>query len=133
MYNDDLYIYAQNNGIVVDAMKIPKNKSLSLCLCGRDFIAIDQKAMENSAEERTHLAHELGHCATGSFYALKASRIVRKKAENTAIRWAVKKLIPKQQMLELLKKGYEKWDLAEYFNVTEDLIETAYHFYFEVS
>lgn len=132
MYNEDLYRYAEKKSITVDIMKIPKNKSFSVRMFGKDFIAIDEKAMENSSEERTHLVHELGHCETGAFYSIGASLTQREKAEERAARWAVKKLIPKWELKELIEKGYQKWDLADYYNVTEDFIETAYHLYFEV-
>lgn len=132
MYNEDLYTYAEKKNITVDIRKIPKNKSFSVRMFGRDYIAIDEKAMENSSEERTHLAHELGHCETGAFYSIGASLVQREKAEERATRWAVKKLIPKWEFKELLEKGYQKWDLADYYNVAEDFIETAYHLYVEV-
>lgn len=132
MYNDDLYEYAESKNITVDFRSIPKNKSFSVRMDFGDFIVIDEKAMENSAEERTLAAHELGHCETGAFYVLDAPLSFRSKAEEQATRWAVKKLINKQEMKSLLKQGYEKWDLAEYFNVTEDFIEKAYRLYFEV-
>jgi Zn-dependent peptidase ImmA (M78 family) len=131
MFNDDLYTYAENKNITIDKRQIPKNKSFSVHIYGQDFIAIDEKSMENSAEERTHLAHELGHCETGAFYAIDSSMVQRDKAEAKATRWAVRRLIPKEEFEQLLKKGYEKWDVAEYYNVTEQFIETAYHLYFE--
>lgn len=131
MTNKDLYEYAESKRIVIDKIKIPKNKSFSVKINEKDFIAIDEKAMENSAEERTHLAHELGHCETGAFYSIGASLTQRIKAEQRAIRWAVKKLIQKSEMEELLKQGYQKWELAELFNVTEQFIEMAYTLYFE--
>lgn len=132
MYNDDLYEYAESKNITVDFRSIPKNKSFSVRMEFGDFIVIDEKAMENSAEERTLAAHEIGHCETNAFYDYDSSLMLRSKAEEQATRWAVKKLINKNEMAELLRQGYEKWDLAEYFNVTEDFIEKAYQLYFEV-
>ena len=132
MYNDDLYEYAESKNITVDFRHIPKNKSFSVRMDFGDFIVIDEKAMENSAEERTLAAHEIGHCETNAFYDYDDSLVTRGKAEEQATRWAVKKLIDKKTMMSLLKKGYEKWDLAEYFNVTEEFIEKAYQLYFEV-
>lgn len=132
MYNDDLYEYAESKNITVDFRSIPKNKSFSVRMDFGDFIVIDEKAMENSAEERTLAAHEIGHCETNAFYDYNSSLMLRSKAEEQATRWAVKKLINKNEMAALLRQGYEKWDLAEYFNVTEDFIEKAYRLYFEV-
>lgn len=129
--NDDLYSYADSKHITVSTHKLPKNKSISLQMYGQDFIAIDESAMENSAEERTHLAHELGHCETGAFYIIGAPLEQRNKAEEQATRWAVKKLIPKAEFEELLKKGYQLWELAEYYNVTEPFIQKAYSLYYD--
>ena len=131
MYNDDLYTYAEKRHIAIDTMKIKSKKSFSCTYGGRDFIAIDEQAMESSAEERTHLAHELGHCETGAFYDVDAPEQVRSKAESQATRWAVKKLIPKKEFEVLLKKGLQRWELAEHYNVTEDFIQQAYHLYYE--
>ena len=32
----------------------------------------------------------------------------------------------------MLELGYDIWELAEYFNVTEDYIKKAYKLYFEI-
>lgn len=133
MYNDDLYEYAESKNITVDFCSIPENKSFSVRMNFGDFIVIDKGTMKNSAEERTIAAHEIGHCETNAFYDYDSSLMLRSKAEEQATRWAVKKLINKNEMAVLLKQGYEKWDLAEHFNVTEDFIEKAYHLYFEIS
>lgn len=132
MNNDDLYEYAEKKGITVDIMPFLKNKSGSVEYMGNYSIAINSKLMENSAEERTCVAHEIGHCETGAFYVIGTNKIQREKAEAQAKRWAVKKLIPKKEFSGLLKQGYQKWELAEYYNVTEDFIETAYHLYFVI-
>lgn len=132
MYNEDLYEYAESKNITVDFRRIPKNKSFSVRMSFGDFIVIDEKAMENSAEERTLAAHEIGHCETNAFYGYNDSSVTRGKAEERATRWAVKKLIDKNKMMSLLEDGYQKWDLAEYFNVTEEFIEKAYQLYFEI-
>ena len=131
MYNnEDLYLYADRNNIVVEHFKIPKNKSLSVRIHNKDFIAIDESAMTNSAEERTHLAHELGHCLTGAFYEIASPLQIRGKAEKKAESWAIKKCVPKQRFIKLLKDGYEVWEIAEYFGVTEDFVKKAYDYYF---
>lgn len=131
MNNLDLYKLAEKKNIIVNSAKLPKNKSVSVRIGGRDFIAIDDAAMDNSADERTHLGHELGHCETGAFYAIGAGRIQRQKAEARATRWAVLQLTPKAEFEQQLKKGLAKWELAEYFNVKEEFIETAYRLYYE--
>lgn len=131
MNNEDLYEYARKKNIIIEFGRIPKNKSLSLHMNKRDFIALDYSIINNSVEERTHLVHELGHCAAGAFYSIEAPLIVRNKQEQKAIRWSIRKYVPKKELLCLLKSGAERWEIAEHFNVTIDLINTACTYYFE--
>ena len=78
------------------------------------------------AEEKTKLAHELGHCETGSFYNQSAALDVRQKHENQADRWAIQHLIPSGALEEAIANGCaELWQLADYFGVTEDLMRKA--------
>lgn len=88
-------------------------------------------SLESVSEEKVKLAHELGHCETGAFYNRYSPFDLREKHERTANRWAVKKLVPKSELVTLLKKGYERWELAEHFEVTEDFINLAIRMYFE--
>ena len=68
MITDKLYLEAEESGItVLCGAELPLTKSLSAELPdGEMFIGIDDSAMSTRAEERVHLAHELGHCVTGS-------------------------------------------------------------------
>ena len=43
----------------------------------------------------------------------------------------MKKLVPKTELVRLLKKGLARWELAEHFEVTEDFINLAIRMYFE--
>lgn len=130
--NKDLYALADQLGIVVLSFPLPDCESISLESDDNYYIGIDDMQLDSSKEERVHMAHELGHCVTGSFYNEYSPVDNRGKCESTADRWAVKKLINKDELLKQLKNGMEVWDLAEYFNVTEDFIRKAYHLYFEV-
>lgn len=130
--NKDLYALADQLGIVVLSFPLPDCESISLESDDNYYIGIDDMQLDSSKEERVHMAHELGHCVTGSFYNEYSPVDNRGKCEATADRWAVKKLINKDELLKQLKNGMEIWDLAEYFNVTEDFIRKAYHLYFEV-
>lgn len=99
---------------------------------GKCYIGLDPIEITTQAEENVHLAHEIGHCANGAFYNPYSNLDVREKHEQTANRWAVKKLVPKSELVALLKKGFERWELAEHFEVTEEFIVLAEHLYFEV-
>lgn len=129
--NLDLYQYAEDNNIIIEHLNLKQNKSLSARIRNRDFIGLDNSILNGSATERTHLAHELGHCATGSFYEIESPLQVRGQYEYRAQKWAVLRLIPKVELLHLLKKNTPKWEIAEHFGISEQLIDTAITYYFE--
>lgn len=130
--NDDLYAFADQLGIEVLSFPLSNCESISLEYNNNLYIGVDDKQLNSDKEERVHIAHELGHCVTGAFYNQYSPIDNRGKCEATADRWAIKKLINKDEFYSLIKSGMEVWDLAEYFNVTEEYIRKAYHLYFEV-
>ena len=76
------------------------------------------------------MGHVLGHCSTGSFYNRYAKLVVRIKYENHADKWAVKRLVPVDDLDNAVAAGHtEIWDLAEYFGVTEDFMRKAVCWY----
>ena len=128
----DLYALAEADSIKVDCFSLDNCQSISIQDSnGNCYIGIDPMKLESSKEEKVKLAHELGHCVTGAFYNRYSSCDIRGKHEQTANRWAVKKLVPKTELVRLLKKGLARWELAEHFEVTEDFINLAIRMYFE--
>lgn len=126
---NSLYELAARNGIQVDHVPLPENRSVSV-LQGKDmFIALDS-GISTRAEERVCLAHELGHCETMSFYNMYSKLEVRGKHENRADRWAITKLIPRDRYYQALHNGYiDIPSLAEFFDVTEDFMRKVTKYY----
>lgn len=128
----DLYNLAENDSIQVDCFELDLCQSISIQdSAGNCFIGIDPLRLESTADEKVKLAHELGHCETGSFYNKNSTLDIRGKHEQKANRWAVKRLIPKSELIYLLRMGLERWELAEHFNVTESFINLSIQLYFE--
>ena len=127
----DLYGTAQLNNIPVDHFSLGSREALSLMdEEGCCYIALDPARVRSSADERTKLAHELGHCLTGSFYNIYATADNRRRHENRADKWAVEYLIPARELAEAVAAGYTQvWQLAEYFGVSEDMIRKALCWY----
>ena len=110
---------------------LPETGSLSLMTeSGACYIGIDQSVMDADALELVHLAHEMGHCETGSFYNIHTAVDTRQRHENKADKWAVKKLIPVQSLDAAVAQGHtELWDLAQHFGVTEQFMKKAVCYY----
>lgn len=127
----DLYDQAESDGIGVYWFDLWETASLSCQAAdGTCSIAMDPWRMDTVADETVKLAHELGHCETGSFYNRHAALDIRQKYENRADRWAIKKLIPKDELRQAFLHGYrEVWELAELFGVTEPFVMKAMEYY----
>ena len=105
-------------------------KATTMCIDDDYAIFIDYDKIETSREEICVLSHELGHCYTGATHKLHSRFELLEKHEYSANKWAVHFLIPFDQLMCAVKKGYtQTYELAEYFNVTEDFITLTYDIY----
>ncbi|MBR2422310.1 MAG: ImmA/IrrE family metallo-endopeptidase [Oscillospiraceae bacterium] len=123
----NLYDLAEQQNIAVFEFPLPQTGSLSVMEeDGRCFIGMDPSVKDGGVRERVHLSHELGHCATGSFYNRYAAIDCRQRHENKANKWAIRTLIPVEALDDAIAGGCtEVWELAERFGVTEDFIRKA--------
>lgn len=123
---NELYDIADNNNISVYHYELNPVKSMSV----PGAIGIDTDCIETTLEEKEHLAHELGHCMLGAFYTVISPYELKSQKEYKANRWATQKLVPFPELLDALKNGIaELWELAEYFEVSEDTIKNAFTLY----
>lgn len=127
----DLYRYAENQTVPVYWFSLDHTESLSYQDEDGDcFIAMDPWYLHTLAEEKVKLAHELGHCCTGSFYNRWAACDIRQKHENRANKWAVKHLISANDLDNAVASGCTDIEaLAEHFDVTVDFMRKAVCWY----
>jgi len=125
-----LHHLAEAARIPILLLSLPECESISLqdpegcCWIGMD------PDLPTGASKNVHLAHELGHCFTGSFYNIHAAIDHRQKLEHQADKWAIETLIPPAAYSAALSEGdTELWQLAERFNVTEDFARKAVCWY----
>lgn len=126
-----LYDLAQQQNIEVLPFPMSENGSMSVMSeDGACYIGIDASVQDGNVQERVHLGHELGHCLTGSFYSIHTAVDSRQRHENRADKWAVKKLIPVDELDAAVANGCsELWELADHFGVTEQFIKKAVCYY----
>lgn len=121
----ELYDVADKNNIQVLHYPLGSLESISM----PDVIGIDCGRMKTETDEKTHLAHEMGHCLTYSFYN-SATYETRSRMEARANRWAYQTLVPLPELISALSAGIlELWELAEYFDVDERFMRAAVDFY----
>lgn len=131
----DLYDFAEHNHIAVDCLELEHEACLSIMSGeGRCYIVIDPFKISSTADETYKLAHDLGHCALGAFYNLHSPCDLVGRHEHRADVWAIKKLLPKEELKLAINHGYsEIYDLAEHFNLPENLVRKALEYYQMVS
>ncbi len=121
-----LYKIADENGISVYHFPLSPIKSMSV----PGSIGIDADMLETTRDEKELLAHELGHCMRNAFYTGRSDFQLRGQCEAKANKWEVETLIPFDELEIALKDGCcEKWEIAEYFDVPETVVELASKLY----
>ncbi|WP_195543655.1 ImmA/IrrE family metallo-endopeptidase [Massiliimalia timonensis] len=124
--NDILELYREinNHDIIFELFSLNDTDSISIMDDhGACYIGMDPTRVHNLAEEKVTLAHEVGHCMTGSFYNRYSKLNDIEQKEHRADTWAVNKIIPFKKLEHAFQNGIvEVWELAEYFNVTEEFI-----------
>lgn len=125
-----LYNYGNEHGIVFTYFKTAPVDALSVKMDDYCAVAIDPFVIENTADEKCKCAHEVGHCVTDAFYTETSDAITVARCEEKANRWAIKKLVPKDELTAAVADGYkEVWELAEIFNVTPQFMDKALSYY----
>lgn len=127
----DLYNLAEENSVVIESYALTESESLSIMNdSGECFVAIDPMKLKSVDDERIKLTHELGHCMTGAFYSRYTPLNTRAFCERKAANWAIKKLIPKNELMSVLESGKSQiWELAEHFGVDEAFVSMAIEYY----
>lgn len=124
----DLYAIAETNNHEVAEFRITASDSFSVRIDDRCYIAMAPGL--SHAEEKSLLAHELGHCEYGGFYNIHSKYEVRSKKEAKADKWAIIHVIPLPDLKAAIASGCDStFSLAEEFGVTEQFMKKALDFY----
>ena len=93
-------------------------------------IFLDLSEIKTLGEEIVCLAHELAHAKTGTTHKVYSPLQLVSKNEYKANKQAVHDVIPYNELIDAFDEGVvERWELAEYFDVTEDFISKAIEIY----
>lgn len=128
---EELYRLAESHQIPVYCFPLAKCQSVSVVDGEGDCqIGIDPMQLASEADEAVKLAHELGHCETGSFYNRYTPLDLRAKHERQAWDWAIERLLPRDQLENAMTAGYqEPYALSEYFGLPEPFVWRALAYY----
>lgn len=95
-----------------------------------DNIIWINKSIISITEKKCVLGEELGHHYTSTGDILEQNSIVNRKQELRARRWAYNKLVPLEMIISAHHSHVaNKYELAEFLNVTEEFLEEALEWY----
>ena len=96
-------------------------------------IFMNESVYRTTAERYTVLVHERAHLDSGAMYSAYTPLITMEQCETRAWNRAVMTALPFADLLAAFEAGYtEVWQLAEYFEVTEDFIRKAAEIYVSI-
>lgn len=122
-----LYERASQQGIEIDEVHMRELRAVSF---PEGWIAMDRAKFDSDTEYKCELAHEIGHCETGSFYNIYSPYDLKEKCERKANKRAVEILMPFDMLQDAMAHGYNDVDaLAEYFDVTTEFAAMALDIY----
>lgn len=128
---DALFQLAEESGILIFELPLEAAQSIvkdigdgaaAICLISSDICS--------QSEAAESVAHELGHFFTGTYYDSPYCANNRGKMEHQADVWMVKKLLPPAAIRASVADGCcEIWEIAEYCDCTENLVNKAIEVY----
>lgn len=125
----ELYRWLYDEGVYLFARPLPfqhratKSVSIRLNKSGDWGIFLDTDQLAGTRNEYSTMLHESGHYATGTTHAVNSPYDLVEQHENRADKWAVRRAVSKEQLDAAVAAGHtELWDLAEHFDITEDLM-----------
>ena len=94
--------------------------------CG---ICMDPTQFEFPWDELEQLAHEIGHCELLAFYTQYTPYETVGRIEHKAWKWAIKKLVPEDELKELIRQKRTPYEIAEHFHISSLFLQKAFDFY----
>lgn len=127
----DFYKVAEEAGVPIVSLPLPELGSIALQDGLKGVIGMDSTKSMSLGEEQARLGHELGHCLYGGFYSRRFTFDIIERHEIRADHWYIRHAIPRSTLFQLLKQGYDAWEIADRLNTTEEYIRRAYYYYKE--
>ncbi len=136
--HDKLYEFADELGVLIDYDEFSHTKK-AVCLHSAFYkaIIVDKNKITSTNEEAAVLAEELGHYATSSLYFIESLhntptwRTSRRKYEKAAKKWAIKQLLPPDDIREGIRLhgvfGLEA--VADFCETTVEFLSEAIEYY----
>lgn len=125
-----LYNRIAENNIALFDYRIPKHKGATLEIEQQYAIFINYENINTLYDEFNCVAHEYGHCMSGSTHKLMSKFDLIEKHEHQAEKQAITDLLPEEDLQAAINAGCrELWHFSEFLDMPPEFIEKAIRLY----
>lgn len=97
---------------------------------GAYAVGLNFSRLHTVRQMRTAMLHESGHLHTGALHKVNSPFQLVEQNEYRADADAFRRCLPPDEIRTAMRAGYtEPWQLAEYFDLDEDYIKKALHYW----
>ena len=122
----DFYAYCKNHNVDVIPYDGCPQPGATVRDEGFYAVFLDFTKIRSTKLLRDVCFHELGHVATGALHKVDSPYELVERSEYRATRWATETYLTEDAFREAFAAGYtELWQLSEYFDLPERVIEDA--------
>lgn len=126
----DVYSRIENNNISVFPFGIDKIKAVTIETDNRYGIFVNHEEIVDKNEEFCVLAHEYGHCKSGTTHKLNSSFSLICQHEYRADRQSIIDLLPVSKIQEAIQNGSQTlYEIAEFVDMPEAFVSKAIQHY----
>ena len=119
------YLFDNNIEVIADNTIHSKAFVLSVNDAGK-LLVYAPASILNDREKREIFIHELLHLQyKNGMYHLDDCIEKRRRIERMVERNEIKRLIPLKRVIQLLERGYDRFEMADEFEVTDELMSKA--------
>lgn len=128
----DFYNYCKENDVDVIAFNRLPAAAATVRYCGDYSVGLNFERIKTTRQLRTVVMHESGHLRTGALHKVDSPFQLVEQNEYRADADSFQKYLPPDEIRAAMRSGYtETWQLAEYFDLEEDYIKKALHYWTE--
>ena len=126
------YDYCKRNSISVIPFNGMPAEGATMRIRAKYGIFLDFSQIKSTRLLKGVCCHELGHAATGALHKVDSPYETVERSEYRANRWAAQQYLTEEDFREAFSAGYtELWQLAEYFDLPEEVIKKALTYWTE--
>lgn len=128
----NFYDYCTENDVdIIPYMGMP-SEGMTIRDSGNYAVFLDILKIQSTRVLKGVCFHETGHVGSGALHKVDSPFETVERSEYRANRWSIERYLTAEDFREAFSAGYtELWQLADYFDLPEEIIKTALTYWTE--